>query len=118
MLNMKTMWTCEECCTLNEIYRRGCWISSLYLLMSGVVGRTRTCLVAWYDGMVVGFSSYSIQSDDGVSSIVVDQQTAGASWNLLGIYNFTQGGEYQISLTDEANGTVIADSIRLLFVIP
>lgn len=63
-------------------------------------------------------ASYSIQSDEGMNTVPVDQQTSGARWNLLGVYSFTQGSDYQISLTDEANGYVIADGIRLVPVIP
>ncbi|MCU7817135.1 MAG: hypothetical protein KZQ81_18555 [Candidatus Thiodiazotropha sp. (ex Rostrolucina anterorostrata)] len=63
-------------------------------------------------------ATYSIQSDEGVSTVQKDQQTSGAKWSWLGTFNFTQGGDYQISLTDEADGYVIADGIRLVPVTP
>ncbi|MCU7860803.1 MAG: hypothetical protein KZQ86_13455, partial [Candidatus Thiodiazotropha sp. (ex Lucinoma kastoroae)] len=63
-------------------------------------------------------ATYSIQSDEGVSTVQKDQQTSGAKWSWLGTFNFIQGGDYQISLTDEADGYVIADGIRLVPVTP
>ncbi|MCG7983798.1 MAG: Ig-like domain-containing protein [Candidatus Thiodiazotropha lotti] len=63
-------------------------------------------------------ATYTIQSDDGVNTVTVNQQTDGVRWNLLGIYSFTQGSDYQMTLTDEADGYVIADGIKLVPVIP
>jgi hypothetical protein len=59
-------------------------------------------------------ATYSIQSDDSVSTVQVNQQAAGARWILLGTYGFSQGSDYQISITDQADGYVIADGIRLV----
>lgn len=61
---------------------------------------------------------YTIQSDDGVTTVQKDQQTSGAKWNWLGTFNFTQGGDYQIYLTDETDGYVIADGVRIVPVTP
>jgi hypothetical protein len=59
-------------------------------------------------------ATYSIQSDDGVSTVQVNQKAAGARWKRLGTYRFSQGSDYQISITDEADGYVIADGIKLV----
>ncbi|MCG7879053.1 MAG: hypothetical protein N0C91_15890 [Candidatus Thiodiazotropha endolucinida] len=61
---------------------------------------------------------YTIQSDDGVTTVQKDQQTSGAKWNWLGTFNFTQGGDYQVYLTDETDGYVIADGVRIVPVTP
>jgi hypothetical protein len=62
-------------------------------------------------------ATYLIQSDGGEDSVTVNQQIEGAQWNLLGTYSFTQGVDYQFSITDEADGYVIADGIKLVPVI-
>lgn len=59
-------------------------------------------------------ATYLIQSDNGVDNVTVNQQIEGAQWNLLGTYSFTQGEAYEFSITDEADGYVIADGIKLI----
>ena len=44
----------------------------------------------------------------------MNQQTSGGAWNLLGTYTFGSGTGGNITLTDQANGYVIADAIRLV----
>jgi RHS repeat-associated protein len=43
----------------------------------------------------------------------VDQQQAGGAWNLLGTFGFGAGAA-QVTLTDQANGYVIADAVRFV----
>jgi hypothetical protein len=59
-------------------------------------------------------ATYQVHHDAGTTPVTVNQQTHGAQWHLLGSFNFTQGGAYQVDLTDQANGRVIADAIRLV----
>ncbi|WP_428623320.1 putative Ig domain-containing protein [Sedimenticola sp.] len=63
-------------------------------------------------------ATYVIAHDGGDTPVTVNQQQSGAKWNLLGTYYFTQGGLHYVSLTDEADGRVIADAIRLVPVTP
>ncbi len=63
-------------------------------------------------------ATYTIAHDGGDSPVTVDQRHDGAQWNLLGNYHFTQGGIHFISVTDEADGYVIADGILLVPVNP
>jgi len=54
-----------------------------------------------------------IVSNDGTSSLTVNQQTDGGKWNLLGTYYFNAGVVYSVTvrtLTD--NTTVCADAVR------
>nr|WP_305793244.1 Ig-like domain-containing protein [Sedimenticola hydrogenitrophicus] len=63
-------------------------------------------------------ATYVIAHDGGDAPVTVNQRQAGAQWNRLGTYHFTRGGLHSISLTDEADGYVIADGIRLVPVAP
>lgn len=59
-------------------------------------------------------AKYSVEHEAGSAIIAVNQQQNGGQWNRLGTFTFIQGGQYSIVLTDQANGYVIADSIRLV----
>jgi len=59
-------------------------------------------------------ATYTIFHDGGETPVTVNQQTNGAKWNLLGTFSFLQGGAYHVDLTDQADGYVIADGIRLV----
>lgn len=59
-------------------------------------------------------ATYVIAHNNGDSPVIVNQKQQGARWNLLGTYSFTQGGFHYITLTDEADGYVIADGIKLI----
>jgi hypothetical protein len=61
---------------------------------------------------------YTISYDGGSETIVVDQTTAGCQWNYLGTYPFAEGTLGSIVLTDNANGIVIADGLRLTLADP
>jgi hypothetical protein len=52
--------------------------------------------------------------DGGNDTVVANQQQSGNQWNSLGIFAFTQGGQYSVTLTDRADGYVIADAVRLV----
>jgi len=56
---------------------------------------------------------YSIKHATGTTTVAVSQQTNGGTWRLLGTYTFNAGSA-TVTLTDKANGTVIADAIRIL----
>jgi hypothetical protein len=57
---------------------------------------------------------YTVAADGGSSDITVDQRLNGGQWNLLGTFSYTQGMQYQVRLTDQADGYVIADAIRFV----
>jgi hypothetical protein len=56
---------------------------------------------------------YQVVHNGGTDSISVNQQQQPAEWVLLGTYGFDQGIPYQVNVTDEADGYVIADAIML-----
>ena len=55
----------------------------------------------------------------GTATVVVDQQTSGGQFNLLGTFSFDAGtaGSIQIR-TDDTDGFVIADAVRLVKIAP
>jgi len=63
-------------------------------------------------------AKYTVSHDGGENTVLMNQQQSGAQWILVGTYSFTQGQAYSVTLTDEADGYVIADAIRLVPVGP
>lgn len=55
---------------------------------------------------------YTIHYEGGSSAIRVSQRNNGEKWNLLGDY-FFDAGTYTVVLSDDADGDVIADAIKL-----
>ncbi len=58
-------------------------------------------------------ATYVVQTETGAQSVAVDQTANGGKWNLLGTWEFAAGSA-SISLTDQANGFVIADAVMLV----
>ena len=57
-------------------------------------------------------ATYQVDHATGSDQIVVNQQTNGAQWNLLGTYTFdTQG---QVSLLEPVNAPIIADAVYFM----
>ncbi|MDY6953590.1 MAG: hypothetical protein SWE60_18935 [Thermodesulfobacteriota bacterium] len=56
---------------------------------------------------------YTINYDGGSETIDIDCTTAGCVWNLLGTYPFAVGTSGSIVLSDDADGILIADAIKL-----
>jgi RHS repeat-associated protein len=58
---------------------------------------------------------YTVTHSGGSAAKVVDQTTGGGTWVSLGRYAFTAAGsDQQVTLTDEADGTVVADAVKLV----
>src|SRR5262249_49844768 len=57
---------------------------------------------------------YWITSDDGTVSVVRNQQANGGDWQLLGSYPFSPGKSEGVTLSDKADGVVIADALRFV----
>jgi hypothetical protein len=56
---------------------------------------------------------YAVGYSGGSVLVTVNQQVNGGSWQSLGTFSFN-AGTYTVRLTDNANGNVIADAIRLV----
>jgi RHS repeat-associated protein len=59
-------------------------------------------------------ATYTVTHASGSNQIAVDQQVNGGAWNLLGTFAFSPGSVHNVTLTDLANGYVIADAVRLV----
>ena len=59
-------------------------------------------------------ATYTVTHAAGSTAVPVDQKVNGGGWNLLGIFNLGTGSAHNVTLTDQANGYVIADAIRLI----
>jgi glucose/arabinose dehydrogenase len=59
-----------------------------------------------------------IQFNGGTQTNLVNQQTGGGQWNLLGTFGFSAGTAGNLRITDNFSGTgvVIADAIKLVYV--
>lgn len=52
---------------------------------------------------------------NGEKIILVDQNRNSGRWNSLGRYSFQRGAEASITVSNNANGPVIADAIKLVY---
>ncbi len=59
-------------------------------------------------------AKYTVTHASGSTTTTVNQQANGGAWNLLGTYSLAPGTSHNIALTDEGNGYVVADAIRLV----
>jgi RHS repeat-associated protein len=59
-------------------------------------------------------ATYTVTHAGGTTAVPVNQQANGGAWNLLGTFTFSPGTAHKVTLTDLANGYVIADAIRLV----
>ncbi|MGH7732583.1 MAG: RHS repeat-associated core domain-containing protein, partial [Gemmatimonadales bacterium] len=59
-------------------------------------------------------ATYTVANAQGSTPVAVNQQANGGAWNLLGTFALAPGTTDTITLTDQANGYVIADAIRLV----
>lgn len=58
---------------------------------------------------------HHIRFAGGEKTVLVDQSRASGRWNSLGVYRFERGGEAAITITNKANGPVVADAFKLVY---
>ncbi|WP_328472180.1 DNRLRE domain-containing protein [Actinoplanes sp. NBC_00393] len=59
-------------------------------------------------------AKFTVTHADGNTVKTVNQTTGAGAWVSLGSYRFTEDGAQKITLTDQANGKVIADAVKLV----
>ncbi|MFA5119243.1 MAG: hypothetical protein WC695_10460, partial [Candidatus Omnitrophota bacterium] len=59
-------------------------------------------------------AKYTVTNNSGSSTVEVNQQLNNGVWVSLGKHSFTAAGTAQVSLSDNANGLVIADAVRVV----
>nr|WP_307661548.1 DNRLRE domain-containing protein [Streptomyces sp. V1I1] len=57
---------------------------------------------------------FKVTHSTGETTRTVNQSTGSGTWVSLGSYSFTESGSQKVTLTDAANGTVVADGIKLV----
>lgn len=57
---------------------------------------------------------FTVKYSGGSATVTKSQRTSGGQWVLLGSYTFSAGTAGSVTLSDNANGTVIADAIKLV----
>ncbi|MEW5800664.1 MAG: hypothetical protein AB1847_01035 [bacterium] len=57
-------------------------------------------------------AQFTVVYNGGSFATAVNQQVNGNMWNLLGYFSFVQGTSGYVSLSDQANGIVVADAVK------
>ncbi len=57
---------------------------------------------------------YTVSHAGGSTTTAVNQTQQGGDWISIGSYTFTKGISHSIRLSDNANGTVLADAVKLV----
>ncbi|MBK3576873.1 exo-alpha-sialidase [Streptomyces sp. MBT65] len=60
-------------------------------------------------------ASYVIDHADGQTAVTVNEASGGGRWVRLGEFAFTGGGDATVTLSDNADGTIVADAVRLSY---
>jgi PKD repeat protein len=69
---------------------------------------------AWWPASAASASNapYTINHAAGSTTVPMNQRLNGGQWNIIGVFYFDVG-EYTAVLTDDANGNVVADGLRI-----
>jgi N-acetylmuramoyl-L-alanine amidase len=59
-------------------------------------------------------ATYLINSNSGQASVGVNQKNTGGAWQSMGSFDFQQGKNQSVTLTDKADGVVVADAVRFV----
>jgi N-acetylmuramoyl-L-alanine amidase len=59
-------------------------------------------------------ATYQITSNAGQASVTMNQKSGGSEWRSLGTFEFQPGKDQGVSLSDKADGVVVADAIRFV----
>jgi polysaccharide biosynthesis protein PslG len=89
--------------------------SSVRWPFPGTAGGSFEVFARWTSGPNrASNATYVVSHSDGTKSMSVDQRSGGGAWQSLGTYRFTPGTDNGISLSDKADGVVVADGIRFV----
>jgi N-acetylmuramoyl-L-alanine amidase len=59
-------------------------------------------------------ATYQVNSNGGGSSVSVNQKVNGGSWQQLGTFDFQPNRGQGVTVSDKADGVVVADAVRFL----
>jgi RHS repeat-associated protein len=75
---------------------------------------TYEVFVRYTDAATATDATYTVEHDGGVDTKPVDQTQRVGEWVSLGSHAYTEDQVKKITLTDNANGTVVADAVKLV----
>ena len=75
---------------------------------------TYEVLVRYTSAATATDATYRVEHDGGGESRTVDQTQQPGEWVSLGSYGFTEDALKKITLSDDADGTVVADAVKLV----
>ncbi|MBN2010361.1 fibronectin type III domain-containing protein [candidate division KSB1 bacterium] len=90
---------------------------AVYRPTFGVPGKYE--VYEWHGEQSSGAASnvpFEITHANGKATGTINQSTNKRKWNLLGTYNFAQGTNNYVKITNAANGPVIADAFKFVYV--
>ena len=59
-------------------------------------------------------ATYVVNSNGGSTPVSVNQKSNGGGWQQLGTFDFQPGKNQSVSISDKADGVVVADAIRFV----
>lgn len=71
----------------------------------------------WHPESVTGAATnakYTVNTGTTSTVKTVNQATGGGTWKSLGSYTLSEGNKAKVSLSDQADGTVLADAVKLV----
>jgi hypothetical protein len=57
---------------------------------------------------------FTVKSDDGTKTILVNLRSNNGKWNLLGTFKFAAGKGGNVSVSSKADGNVLADAVKFV----
>jgi hypothetical protein len=58
---------------------------------------------------------YTVNYDGGSKTVMVNQRKNAGQWNKLGTFEFEEGTSGNVTLTNKANGNVVADAVKFVY---
>ncbi|GAA4526914.1 golvesin C-terminal-like domain-containing protein [Amycolatopsis samaneae] len=75
---------------------------------------TYEILVRYPKGATATNATYTIDHDGGSTTKMLDQTQQPGQWVSLGSYSLTEGQARKVTLSDKANGIVVADAVKIV----
>jgi RHS repeat-associated protein len=59
-------------------------------------------------------ATYTVYHAGGATTVTVNQRLQGGEWNLLGTFSLAPSSNHRVVLSDNANGVVVADAVKIV----
>jgi hypothetical protein len=74
------------------------------------------CWIPASTGSQASNAQFTVYAEGGSKTYNINENNSGGKWELLGMHKFAAGVSGYVELTDNANGEVIGDAIKLLYI--